>query len=97
MGDDLADQFGFDLSLSWCFNMIADLYYENEVVEETEETILERDGNGALVCRHKLHDATPEYVDFLVKDRTAWEEHIKPLLTPSRERIKFNEYRKAWN
>jgi uroporphyrinogen decarboxylase len=32
-------------------------------------------------------------VDFLVKDRRAWEEHIKPKLTPDRRRINFEAYR----
>ena len=31
-----------------------------EIVEETEETQLIRDGNGALLRRHKQHDTTPE-------------------------------------
>jgi len=68
-GEDLGDHFGFDLQLIWPFNLVADPDMEPIVVEETEETILTRDGNGALLRRHKLHDATPEHVDFLVKDR----------------------------
>ena len=52
-----------------------------------------RDSNGAVLRRHKLHDATPEHVDFLVKDRAGWEEHIKPSLTPERARINFEAYR----
>ena len=44
---------------------------------------------------HKLHDSTPEHVDFLVKDRAGWEEHIKPKLTPDRRRINFEAYRNA--
>jgi len=64
-------------------------------VEETEDTILQRDGNGALLRRHKKHDATPEHVDFLVKDRTAWEEQIKPKLRPDRRRIDFEGYRRV--
>lgn len=92
-GENLADHFGYDLELCWPFNMVADLDYVPEVVEETEETILVRDGNGALLRRHKLHDSTPEHVDFLVKDRRAWEEHIKPKLLPDRRRIHFEAYR----
>ena len=64
-------------------------------VEETEDTILQRDGNGALLRRHKKHDATPEHVDFLVKDRAAWEEQIKPKLRPDRRRIDFEGYRRV--
>jgi len=94
-GEDLGDHFGFDLQLIWPFNLVADPDMEPMVVEETEETILTRDGNGALLRRHKLHDATPEHVDFLVKDRRGWEEHIKPRLTAERRRIDFEAYRRA--
>ncbi len=79
----------------WAFNLTADLDFQPEVVEETEETILIRDGNGALLRRHKLHDSTPEHVDFLVKNREDWEEHIKPFLKPDRRRINFQAYRQA--
>ncbi|MDD5598855.1 MAG: uroporphyrinogen decarboxylase family protein, partial [Victivallaceae bacterium] len=77
--------------------MKAEVDFENEIIEEDEETILERDGNGAILRRHKLHNATPEHVDFLVKDRKGWEEHIKPLLRPGRDRINFAEYRQLRN
>jgi uroporphyrinogen decarboxylase len=93
--ESFSDHFEFDLDLCWPFNMVADLDYEAEVVEETEDTILVRDGNGALLRRHKAHDATPEHVDFLVQDRRTWEEHIKPLLKPDRRRINFEAYRSA--
>ena len=89
------DYFNFDLQLFWAFNFLADLDFQEEIVEETEETVLKRDGNGALLRRHKLHDSTPEHVDFLVKDRQAWEEHIKPHLTADRRRINFEGYREA--
>jgi uroporphyrinogen decarboxylase len=95
LGEDAADHFGFDMQTSWAFNMVADIDWEPEVVEEAEETILIRDGDGALLRRHKLHDATPEHVDFLVKDRQGWEEYIKPKLTVDRRRIKFEDYRAA--
>jgi uroporphyrinogen decarboxylase len=79
----------------WCFNLVADLDYQPEVVEEDEDTVLTRDGNGALLRRHKKHDATPEHVDFMVRDRELWEERIKPLLKPDRRRINFEGYRAA--
>lgn len=91
----MEDAFGLDMRLHWAFNMVADLDFVPEIIEETEETVLKRDGNGALLRRHKLHDSTPEHVDFLVKDRAGWEEYIKPLLTPDRRRIDFEGYRKA--
>jgi uroporphyrinogen decarboxylase len=91
--EDLADHFNFDMASSNWFDMKAHVGFVNEVIEEDDETILERDGNGAVLRRHKLHNATPEHVDFLVKDRAAWEEHIKPLLKPTRDRIDFEKYR----
>lgn len=93
--ENLADHFGFDLEECWPFNYTADINFVPEIVEETEETMLIRDGNGALLRRHKLHDTTPEHVDFLVKEREQWEEHIKPLLKADRSRIDFEEYRKV--
>ncbi|MCX7683475.1 MAG: hypothetical protein N2508_16155 [Anaerolineae bacterium] len=94
-GESFEDHFGYDLQLFWPFNLVADLDFVPQTIEETEETILQRDGNGALLRRHKLHDSTPEHVDFLVKDRAGWEEHIKPRLTPDRRRINFEGYRQA--
>ena len=93
--ENLADHFGFDIELCWPFNLVADPDFVPLTVEETEDTILQRDGNGALLRRHKKHDATPEHVDFLVKDRAAWEEHIKPKLVPDRRRIDFEAYRRV--
>ena len=93
--ENLATHFGFDLATSWAFNMVARLDFEPEVLEETEETIVTRDGNGAVLRRHKLHASTPEHIDFAVKERKAWEELAKPRLTPSRERIKSEPYRNA--
>jgi uroporphyrinogen decarboxylase len=94
-GEPLEDHFGFDLGMSWPFNLVADPDFEAVTIEETEDTILQRDGNGAVLRRHKKHDATPEHVDFLVKDRAGWEEHIKPKLTPDPSRINFEAYREA--
>lgn len=93
--EDLHDHFGFDLEMCWAFNFTADLDFVPQVIEETEETRLIRDGNGALLRRHKLHDTTPEHVDFLVKTRKEWEEFIKPKLKADERRINFEGYRKA--
>ncbi|MCL2740536.1 MAG: hypothetical protein FWE70_00285 [Oscillospiraceae bacterium] len=94
-GESMDDHFGFDMSGCWCLNFVADLDKKNEVVEETEETVLIRDGNGALLRRHKLHDSTPEHVDFMVKERAQWEGLIKPHIKADRRRIGFAQYREA--
>jgi uroporphyrinogen decarboxylase len=94
-GESLEDHFGYDLQVFWPFNFVADLDFAPQTVEETEETYVQRDGNGALLRRHKLHDTTPEHLDFLVKDRKGWAEYIKPRITADRRRIDFDGYRKA--
>jgi len=92
-GQSYSDHFNLDMDISWVVNMTADINKELEIIEETDETYLARDGNGAVLRRHKHHDTTPEHIDFLVKDRAAWEEHIKPLLKPDHARINFKAYR----
>ena len=95
-GEALEDHFGFDLRVQWSFNMVADLDFKDEILEETDETKLVRSGNGAVLRWWKERGGTPEHVDFLVKDRRGWEEHIRPhLLNPDtyRRRINFDVYR----
>lgn len=94
-GESLETRFDLDLELSWPFNFTANLDFEPEVIEETEDTILTRDGNGALLRRHKHHETTPEHVDFLVQNRQGWDEHIAPHLITERRRIDFDGYRQA--
>ncbi|MFA4943893.1 MAG: uroporphyrinogen decarboxylase family protein [Lentisphaeria bacterium] len=97
-GENLDDHFGFDMSLCWPFNCTADLDHQPEILEEDAETVLTKDGNYAVLRRHKRHDTTPEHVDFTVKERLAWEELVKPRLLDTRDdrrRIDFAAYRQA--
>jgi uroporphyrinogen decarboxylase len=94
-GEDLATHFGFDLETCWPFNGVADLDFKAVVLEETDETVLTLDGNGATLRRHKLHSSTPEHVAFSVRGRREWEERIKPKLRPEPRRIDFEAYRNA--
>lgn len=94
--EDVEDHFNTDIRQSWAFDVMADLDFGEKIVEETEETKLVRNGNGALLRWHKQHSATPEHVDFMVKDREKWESAIRPHLLNRdnyRRRIKFGEYR----
>jgi len=94
--EDVAEHFGQDIRSGGWLNSVVDLDFESVVVEETEETVLRLDGNGATLRAHKLHDSTPEHVDFKVKDRNTWEEFAKPRLTQfDRRRIPFEGYRGA--
>jgi uroporphyrinogen decarboxylase len=92
---DFAQLFDYDMREFWAFNYVADLDFKPVILEETEETYLVLDGNGSKLRHHKLHDTTPEHVDFTVKERRAWEEKIRPLLVDVDERrINFEGYRK---
>jgi len=90
--EDIVEHFDLDIRQAGWLNGVADLDHKDIVLEETDETILVLDGNGAKLRRHKLHDSTPEHVDFTVKDRTGWEKHVKPhLLEVDRRRITFED------
>lgn len=85
-----------DLRGSASINSMADLDFEWVRLAEDEDTFTRRDGNGAVMRRHKHHESCPEHVDYLVKDRESWEAHIKPhLLELDRRRIPFEAYRKG--
>jgi len=94
-GENLVDHFGLDVSTAWVLNTMVRLDFEPEVLEETEETRLTRNGNYATLRHHKLHASPPENVDYAVKNRATWEELAKPYLTPTRDRIDFEKYRQA--
>ncbi len=91
--EDLLTHFDMDMKLCWVHNCVADLDYQPEVVEEDHETKLVKDGNGAILRSSKLHDGTPEHVDFSVYDRKTWEELAKPYLVPSERRLNFEAFR----
>jgi len=94
--EDVAEHFGQDLRTGGWLNSVVNLDFKPVTVEETEETILQLDGNGAKLRRHKLHASTPEHVDFTVKDRATWEAFAKPhLVGLERRRIPFEGYRDA--
>ncbi len=96
--ENLPEHFGHDYRLMWAFNSVADLDYGEDIVEETDETKLVRNGNGALLRWWKGKSGTPEHVDFLVKDRAGWDEHVRPHLVNAdeyRRRINFEGYRKT--
>jgi len=92
-GENLTDHFNYDMHGCWPFNYTADLDYQEQILEETADTKVVKNGNYATLRRHKLHDTTPEHIDFDVKSRKEWEELIKPKLTVERRRINFEPYR----
>jgi len=96
--EDPTDHFGFDFAGCGWLNMVVDLDFEDEVLEETDEHKLVRSGNGAVLRWWKEKAGTPEHVDFLVKNRKTWEEFARPHLTNAdnyRRRIDVESYRNA--
>lgn len=89
------DHFGLDIIECWAFNCVADLDFKDEVLEETDDTVLSKNGNGAVLRWHKKHNTTPEHVDFTVKERAQWDEVREKLITIDERRINFEGYRNA--
>jgi uroporphyrinogen decarboxylase len=97
-GESLAEHFDHDLDRAGLINWYADPVHGGVKLEENEDTVLILDGNGAKLRHHKHHASTPEHVDFLVKDRTSWDEHIKPqLLDVDRRRIPVEDFKSRIN
>jgi uroporphyrinogen decarboxylase len=93
--EDCALHFGQDIFSAGWLTSTANLDFVPKVIEETQDTVTKLDGNGAILRTHKKHSSTPEHVDFTVKDRAGWEEHIKPhLRNVDRRRIPLDEYKK---
>lgn len=95
-GRDVCRHFDMSWRAGGWLNSLADLDFTDVVIEETEETILKLNGNGAQLRWWKDKAGTPEHVDFAVKERAQWEELIKPhLIKMDRRRIPFASYRNA--
>jgi uroporphyrinogen decarboxylase len=93
---DFVEQFKLDMRGGGWLNSTADLDFKPVILEESGDTQLILDGNGAKLRRHTKHSSTPEHVDFTVTDRTAWEEKIKPMLVKTdRRRFNLDGYKEA--
>ena len=70
-----------------------------EVLERTDEYIIERTSTGGINKNFRDYSTTPEVVDRPIKTRRDWEEKIKPRLAPDYTRVDwvtaFNTYNKA--
>ncbi len=85
---------GADLRGSGWWNGIANLDHEEQILEETEETILILNGNGATVRWLRDRSGTPEHVDYKCRDRGSYDKWIKPFISQmDSRRIPFQQYR----
>lgn len=82
------DHFGYDMvQVGGWFNNLPLPDYE-EVLEETEEWIIVRNGAGATFKRWKHKSGAPEHIDFRMTSREVWErDYRQHLLTIDRSRI----------
>jgi len=93
-GEDAGWHFSMEIEQAGWLNTAANLDVPETVLEETEETKLVRNGNGAHLRVWKNKSGTPEHVYFEVTDRKGWEQNIAPYLKPDRRRVDFENYRK---
>ena len=78
-GVDLLDHFSLDMGgygnyLRW------QAKEGGEIVEETDDWIIRRNGNGGALKSWKNKNGTPEHVDFHMTSRGIWEREYRPLL-----------------
>jgi uroporphyrinogen decarboxylase len=76
--------------------------FERRVLEERGDRLLVRDEHGATCEVHASgRDSIPHFVDFLLKDREAWEQEFLPRLDPEDPRrlpdhSRVNDLREQW-
>ncbi len=92
-GEHLSDH--FDLDLERCAPLSFSAGLPEQVVEETEDTVLRRNGNGALLRTFKRKNGGVEHVDYAARDARLFDEMIAPRLAPRPELIDRAAYREA--
>jgi len=69
----------------------------SEVLEETDEWRITRNGAGAALKYWKEKAGTPEHIDFLMTSREVWERDYRPhLLAVDRERLNVENNQKSF-
>jgi uroporphyrinogen decarboxylase len=66
------------------------LRLEPELIEETDEYVIRRDASGTVTKNWKNQASTPEFIDFLIKDRATWDE-VKDRFKPDKDRVKRDQ------
>jgi uroporphyrinogen decarboxylase len=93
---DPAEHFGFDLAGAGGWFDIMPLKGVNEVMDETDEWVIRRNGAGAALKWWKNKSGTPEHIDFRMTSREIWERDYRPhLLSLDRTRVDIDGTRKA--
>jgi len=93
---DPVDHFGFDMCGVGGWFDILPLRGFWEVLEETDEWRVTRNGAGAALKYWKHRSGTPEHIDFKMTSRAVWEKDYRPhLLEVDRKRVGIEGTRKA--
>lgn len=94
-GEDAIQHFDLSFRLSGWVNSTVDLDFQPVTIEETDETILRLDGNGAKLRYWKHKAGTPEHVGFTVQEAADWEKVRGKLLGFDPRRIDIESYKRA--
>jgi uroporphyrinogen decarboxylase len=90
------EHFGYDMVGVGPWMDIMPLRDHSELVEETDEWEVKRNGAGAALKYWKHKSGTPEHIDFLMTTREAWDRDYRPyLLELDPERVDVDEMRKS--
>jgi uroporphyrinogen decarboxylase len=92
---DPAEHFGFDILAAGAWVDTAIWRGRAEVLEETDEWRVTRDGRGAALKYWKKKSGTPEHIGFEVVTPEAWGKCRDRLLATERERIDFKGAREG--
>jgi len=84
------DYFGFEYASVFNYDWTFRLPFE--VLEDTEEYSVVRDGHGAVQKNFKHRSSAPQWLDWQIKTRADWEE-LKPLLAWNSDRARWDEAR----
>jgi len=85
---DPGDHFGFDMRCVGGWFDLLPLRGVHELVEETDEWAIHRNGAGAALKYWKSKSGTPEHIDFRMTSREVWERDYRPhLLELDRARL----------
>ena len=90
------EHFGYDMvGVGGWFDVMPNRGY-SELLEQTDEWEVKRNGAGAALKYWKHKSGTPEHIDFLMTSREIWERDYRPkLLAFDLERLKVDNTRKS--
>lgn len=86
-----ADYFGLDKFTG--FHVNNSPRYPVKKIEETDEYSIHTTEWGTTLKQWKSHGGVPEFLDFTIRNADSWR-RAKERMTPSRDRINFDDFRK---